>query len=59
MSVMIDRYEISDEKSPKIIIFDNKLQRNIVSVNTLDKDINLLLAEMILEELNTGKYEDE
>ena len=57
MSVKIDKYRLIDEKSPKIIIYDNELQRNIISVNTIDVDNNLALAEMILEELNTGKYE--
>ena len=56
-SVKIDKYVLKTEKSPKIIIFDNDLQKNIVSVNTLDSENNLLLAEMILAELNTGKYE--
>ena len=57
MSVKIDKYRLIDEKSPKIIIYDNELQRNIISVNTVDVDNNLALAGMILEELNTGKYE--
>lgn len=56
-SVKIDKYVLKTEKSPKIIIFDNDLQKNIVSVNTLNNENNLLLAEMILAELNTGKYE--
>jgi hypothetical protein len=59
MSVKIDRYQLNYEKSPKIIIFDNKLQKNICSVNTLDKDNNELLAQILLDELNTGKYEGE
>ena len=56
-SVKIDKYVIKDEKTPKIIIFDNELQRNIVSVNTLVAEFNLALAGIILDELNTGKYE--
>lgn len=56
-SVKIDKYVLKTEKSPKIIIFDNDLQKNIVSVNTLNNENNMLLAEMILAELNTGKYE--
>lgn len=59
MSVKIDRYELKFEQSPKIIVFDNKLQRNICSVNMLDRDNNVLLATILLDELNTGKYEDE
>ena len=59
MSVKIDRYQIRYEKSPKIVIFDNKLQKNICSLNTLDKDNNESLAQILLDELNTGKYEEE
>lgn len=59
MSVKIDRYELKEEASPKIIVFDNKLQRNICSVNTLDKENNVLLANILLDELNTGKYEED
>ena len=56
-SVKIDKYVLKDEKSPRILIFDKEIQQNIVSVNTLNNENNLLLAEMILAELNTGKYE--
>ena len=56
-SVKIDKYVLKDEKSPRILIFDKEIQQNIVSVNTLNNEFNLLLAEMILAELNTGKYE--
>ena len=56
-SVKIDKYVLVTEKSPKVIVFDNSIQRNIVSVNTLSDEHNLALAEMILAELNTGKYE--
>ena len=56
-TVKIDKYVLKTEKSPKIIIFDNELQKNIVSVNTLVAENNLALAQMILLELNTGKYE--
>jgi len=59
MSVKIDRYELKFEQSPKIIVFDNKLQRNICSVNTLDRDNNVLLATILLNELNTGNYEED
>jgi len=59
MTVQIDRYELNEEQSPKIIIFDNKLQKHICSVNTLDKEHNLALAGILLDELNTGKYEEE
>ena len=56
-SVKIDKYVLKDEKSPRVLIFDKEIQQNIVSVNTLNNENNLLLAEMILAELNTGKYE--
>ena len=56
-NVKIDKYVLVTEKSPKVIVFDNSIQRNIVSVNTLSDEDNLALAEMILAELNTGKYE--
>ena len=59
MSVKIDRYELKFEQSPKIIIFDNKLQMNIASVNTKDKENNVSLAQILLDELNTGKYEEQ
>lgn len=59
MSVKIDRYELKFEQSPKIIIFDNKLQMNIASVNTKDKENNVSLAQILLDELNTGNYEEE
>ena len=59
MSVKIDRYELKFEQSPKIIIFDNKLQMNIASVNTKDKDNNVSLAQILLDELNTGHYEED
>jgi hypothetical protein len=56
-TVKIDKYVILTEKSPKIIIFDNELQRNICSINTLDADDNVALAQILLDELNTGAYE--
>lgn len=56
-SVKIDKYVLKDEKSPRVLIFDKEIQQNIVSVNTLNNENNLLLAEIILAELNTGKYE--
>ena len=59
MSVQIDRYELNLENSPKVIIYDKKLERNIGSVNTLDKENNITLANILLDELNTGKYEED
>jgi hypothetical protein len=57
--VMIDKYVVKDEKSPRIIIFDNELQKSICSFNTLNVEWNRALADILLDELNTGKYEDE
>ena len=59
MTVKIDRYELKLEQSPKMIIFDNKLQMNIASVNTKDRDNNERLAQILLDELNTGHYEED
>ena len=59
MTVKIDRYQINWEKSPRILIYDHRLQKNICSFNTLDKDTNVALALIMLDELNTGKYEEE
>ena len=56
MSVKIDRYEIIVKES-KILIYDNKLQMSIASFYTKVKDNNLSLAQIVLDELNTGHYE--
>ena len=58
MSVKIDRYEIIVKES-KILIYDNKLQMSIASFYTKVKDNNLSLAQIVLDELNTGHYEEE
>ena len=59
MTVKIDRYEIMEGQSPKVWIYDNKMQMNIASINTKNKDHNMSLAQIILDELNTGHYEEE
>lgn len=59
MSVQIDRYVLNLESDPRVLIYDKKLERNIGSVNTLDKENNITLANILLDELNTGKYEEE
>ena len=59
MSVKIDRYEIVDDKSPMMKVYDNKLQRTIATVNINDKEHNIALAQIVLDELNTGHYEEE
>ena len=58
MTVKIDRYEIIVKES-KIVIYDNKLQMSIASFYTKVKDNNLSLAQIVLDELNTGHYEEE
>ena len=58
MSVKIDRYELIVKES-KIVIYDNKLQMSIASIYTKIKDHNMSLAQIILDELNTGHYEVE
>ena len=58
MTVKIDRYELIVKES-KIVIYDNKLQMSIASIYTKIKDHNMSLAQIILDELNTGHYEEE
>ena len=59
MSVLIDRYVLNLENSPKVLIYDKKLERVICSVNTLDRENNVALGNILLDELNTGKYEED
>ena len=58
MTVKIDRYELVVKES-KVVIYDNKLQMSIASIYTKVKDHNMSLAQIILDELNTGHYEVE
>ena len=58
MSVKIDRYELIVKES-KVVIYDNKLQMSIASIYTKVKDHNMSLAQIILDELNTGNYEED
>ena len=58
MTVKIDRYELIVKES-KVVIYDNKLQMSIASIYTKIKDHNMSLAQIILDELNTGHYEEE
>ena len=57
MTVKIDRYELIVKES-KVVIYDNKLQMSIASIYTKIKDHNMSLAQIILDELNTGNYEE-
>ena len=57
MTVKIDRYELIVKES-KIVIYDNKLQMSIASIYTKVKEYNMSLAQIILDELNTGHYEE-
>ena len=59
MSVQIDRYVIYEEQSPRVIIYDRELERNICGITTLNRENNIALANILLDELNTGKYEEE
>lgn len=58
MTVKIDRYELVVKES-KVVIYDNKLQMSIASIYTKVKEHNMSLAQIILDELNTGHYEEE
>ena len=57
MTVKIDRYELIVKES-KVVIYDNKLQMSIASIYTKVKEFNMSLAQIILDELNTGNYEE-
>jgi len=59
MSVLIDRYVLNLENSPKVLIYDKMLERVICSVNTLDRENNVALGNILLDELNTGRYEED
>ena len=58
MTVKIDRYELVVKES-KVVIYDNKLQMSIASIYTKVKEHNMSLAQIILDELNTGHYEED
>lgn len=58
MTVKIDRYELVVKES-KVVIYDNKLQMSIGSIYTKVKEHNMSLAQIILDELNTGHYEED
>lgn len=63
MTVKIDRYEIQGgmyhSRSGKgKIIFDYLTNATICFFDTDSEETNQVLAELILKELNSGKYED-
>ena len=65
MSVKMDRYEIIGKtndfysKSGKSRgIKDNKYFQVIMSFDTYNEELNQKFAELMLNELNTGKYEE-
>ena len=58
MTVKIDRYELVVKES-KVVIYDNKLQMSIAGIYTKVKEHNMSLAQIILDELNTGNYEED
>lgn len=62
MVVQINRYEIKDgkyySKSGKAkVIIDYLEYQEICSIDTNNEELNQILAEIVLKELNTGKYE--
>lgn len=59
MTVKIDRYVIDSESSPKVLIKDMLYGRYIANVNTNNREHNLRLASILLDELNTGDYSEE
>ena len=61
MTVKINRYEITGgryySKSGKSkVIIDYLEHREICSFSTDNEEVNQRLAEIVLKELNTGKY---
>ena len=62
MTVKINRYVIKGGKyysrsGKSKIIFDYLTNCEICSFDTNNEELNQLLAEIVLAELNTGKYE--
>lgn len=62
MVVQINRYEIKDGKyysknSKAKVIIDYLEYGQICIFDTNNEELNQILAEMVLKELNTGKYE--
>jgi len=65
MTVKMNKYEIVNDdhiygsRSGKSVgIQDNKEYKIIASFDTSSKETNMKFAKMILDELNTGKYEE-
>ena len=63
MTVKMDRYEIIENSryissKTSVGIKDNKKFEVIASFETPNKEVNIKFAKIILDELNTGKYED-
>ena len=56
MTVKIDKYE-SREYKGNYYIRDRLTNRDIISFGSLNHDLNKALCELVLDELNTGKYE--
>ena len=62
MTVKINRYEIQGGKyysktGKSKVIIDYLEYREICSFDTNNRELNQKLAEIVLKELNTGKYE--
>ena len=59
MSVKIDKYIIVDNCHEGVDVVDQTriMHRYIVGINTGSKDVDMILAQLCLDELNTGKYE--
>ena len=61
MVVKVDKYYVVDggNRENHVCIIDQTkiFDRTIVEFATSSKEVNMLLANLVLDELNTGKYE--
>lgn len=58
--VQIDKYRLQKSAyygDKNYEIFDKELYKTIISFNTDSEELNLIFGQMLLDELNTGKYE--
>ena len=63
MTVKINRYEIIDDiylpgESTGKAIYDFLTHQIIISIRTNNTELNQIFAEILLNELNTGNYEE-
>lgn len=63
MVVKVDKYYVVNDgnRENHVSIIDQTkiFDRTIAEFATSSKEVNMLLANLVLDELNTGKYEEE